>query len=438
MISYWNEESIKKMNEELYGIWLLLNIMGFFGWKKWREMRKDNNRLKEEYQKYVQSIDDFSFFLWPLWWTLFWGISIRDSGYVVDEIKKWNIVDAEDILCKIISEKIPQYKIRFSKNLIEAFYIRKELLLLALKDHEEERYHASIPVLLSCIDGIVSDVTPEQKWAFSEGVHLIIPNSIVWYEGGLPQTISLFSSVRRKTNHESIEIPYRNWIIHGHDINYYNKITAHKTLALLFALFDWVKDKQEYEKTKKIKQTPATEGKTWKDIFRDLKKYNDEKKYQEEMLSAWERRNRDQLEVIIKERWYAENTPEKLIHDNFFALQQKKYWIVAEHLSSLLMRDLTVKKYAGILRNIMKNIEFLDFQIISIDDEAPAISQIEYMVNYNMKGIPKKSRIIQRLIYENEKWTPLVRGAIWWTRKTVFRIDDLLWIESDLKLDTLL
>jgi hypothetical protein len=56
-----------------------------------------------------------------------------------------------------------------------------------------------------------------------------------------------------------------------------------------------------------------------------LKKYNDEKKYQEEMLSAWERRNRDQLEVIIKERWYAENTPEKLIHDNFFALQQKKY-----------------------------------------------------------------------------------------------------------------
>ena len=156
------------------------------------------------------------------------------------------------------------------------------------------------------------------------------------------------------------------------------------------------------------------------------------------MLSAWERRNRDQLEVIIKERWYAENTPEKLIHDNFFALQQKKYWIVAEHLSSLLMRDLTVKKYAGILRNIMKNIEFLDFQIISIDDEAPAISQIEYIVNYNMKGIPKKSRIIQRLIYENEKWTPLVRGAIWWTRKTVFRIDDLLWIESDLKLDTLL
>ena len=354
-------------------------------------MRKDNNRLKEEYQKYVQYIDDFSFFLWPLWWTLFWGISIRDSEHVVDEIKKWNIVNAEAILCKIISEKIPQYKIRFSKNLIEAFYIRKELLLLALKDHEEERYHASIPVLLSCIDGIVSDVTPEQKWAFSEGVHLIIPNSIVWYEGGLPQTISLFSSVRRKTNHESIEIPYRNWIIHGHDINYYNKITAHKTLALLFALFDWVKDKQEYEKTKKIKQTPATEGKTWKDIFRDLKKYNDEKKYQEEMLSAWERRNRDQLEVIIKERWYAENTPEKLIHDNFFALQQKKYWIVAEHLSSLLMRDLTVKKYAGILRNIMKNIEFLDFQIISIDDEAPAISQIEYIVNYNMKGIPKKA-----------------------------------------------
>lgn len=110
MISYWNEESVKKMNEELYGIWIFLNIMGFFGWKKWREMRKDNNRLKEEYQKYVQYIDDFSFFLWPLWWTLFWGISIRDSEHVVDEIKKWNIVNAEAILCKIISEKIPNIK----------------------------------------------------------------------------------------------------------------------------------------------------------------------------------------------------------------------------------------------------------------------------------------------------------------------------------------
>lgn len=58
---------------------------------------------------------------------------------------------------------IPWYKIRFSKNLLRPFYIRKNILLLALKDHEEKRYHASIPVLLLCIDGIISDVTPEQK-----------------------------------------------------------------------------------------------------------------------------------------------------------------------------------------------------------------------------------------------------------------------------------
>lgn len=93
---------------------------------------------------------------------------------------------------------------------------------------------------------------------------------------------------------------------------------------------------------------------------------------------------------------------------------------------------MTIKQYAGMLRNIMRNIEFLDFQIIAIEDEAPAVSQIEYVVSYTIENVLKKKKIIQRLIYENDEGTPLVRGASWWTRKTVFRIDDLLWIEFDL------
>lgn len=172
-----------------------------------------------------------------------------------------------------------------------------------------------------CIDGIISDVTPEQKWAFSEGSHLVIPNSIVWYQWGLPQIIRLFSSVRRKTNEERIEIPYRNWILHGHDINYYNEITAHKTLALLFAVFDWVKDKQEYQK--KTRQTPIEE-KSWKDFFWDFKKNHDEKKYQENLLSSWEKRSWTELEIIVKERRYSQNTPEKLIYDNFFSIKTEE------------------------------------------------------------------------------------------------------------------
>lgn len=429
MLSYKEEESIKKMNEQIYGMWLLLNIASFFEWKEWKKVRQDHHNLKEEYQKYIQYIDDFSSLLWPLWWTLFWSVSVPEAEQAVNEIKKWNNARAEEILCKMISKMIPWYKIRFSKNLLRPFYIRKNILLLALKDHEEKRYHASIPVLLLCIDGIISDVTPEQKWAFSEGSHLVIPNSIVWYQWGLPQIIRLFSSVRRKTNEERIEIPYRNWILHGHDINYYNEITAHKTLALLFAVFDWVKDKQEYQK--KTRQTPIEE-KSWKDFFWDFKKNHDEKKYQENLLSSWEKRSWTELEIIVKERRYSQNTPEKLIYDNFLALKLKKYWLVAQQLWSFLMNNMTIKQYAGMLRNIMRNIEFLDFQIITIEDEAPAVSQIEYVVSYTIENVLKKKKIIQRLIYENDEGTPLVRGASWWTRKTVFRIDDLLWIEFDL------
>lgn len=75
------------------------------------------------------------------------------------------------------------------------------------------------------------------------------------------------------------------------------------------------------------------------------------------------------------------------------------------------MNNMTIKQYAGMLRNIMRNIEFLDFQIITIEDEAPAVSQIEYLVSYTIENVLKKKKIIQRLIYENDEGTPLVRGA---------------------------
>ena len=58
---------------------------------------------------------------------------------------------------------------------------------------------------------------------------------------------------RKKTRQERIEIPDRNGIMHGMDLNYGNGLVAAKTWGILFAVGEWANDVQKERPGSKIK-----------------------------------------------------------------------------------------------------------------------------------------------------------------------------------------
>ena len=422
-MSYWNEPELQKMKEQMKWMKFFIRFLWLFKLVNKKELMTDLKDLKKKNEEMVNDIDEFSNLLSPLWRANFGSIKSTVLQEAIDAYRKWNIKEAEETLIEEVNTKIIRYQRRISNTNVQAFCIRKDLLFLAIKDHEEGRYHASIPVLLACVDWIVNDIVPEQKGLFAEWEHTIIPNSLTWYGWWLNKTISVLSKMRRQTSTDPLDIPYRNWILHGHDINYYNKLTGTKTIALLFATYDWARDKQDFEQEKKKE---PSEEKSLREVIKKHEEHRQNIEQQERARKKWTKRKAETIKHIIENNIFDENTPEKFIADNFQALQWKKYWIVAQQLGSMFIWEVSVKQYAGELRRKFENIDFISFTITSIKDESSAISEIEYNINYMQDDQNQMKHIKQRIVYEDKERNTSVRNIAWWTWKFVFKIDDLL------------
>ena len=123
---------------------------------------------------------------------------------------------------------------------------RYKLLSLALKDHNAERFHASVPVVLAQIDGIVFDLT--KKSFFERGrkrtKHLRAKESVVADPSGLAALADGLSDPRSATDQGPVSLAYRHGIFHGEDLGYANRRTSTKAFAALLSLAPWVEKTQ--------------------------------------------------------------------------------------------------------------------------------------------------------------------------------------------------
>src|SRR5690606_564137 len=119
------------------------------------------------------------------------------------------------------------------------FEPRMDLARKAQRDYEEGRYYACVPILLLLFDGFADDVGQENRGFFSQGVEMRDWDSITAHSRGLDVLSKLSSAKRAKTRTTPLTIPYRNGILHGHDLGFDNKIVAAKCWAALFAMRDW-------------------------------------------------------------------------------------------------------------------------------------------------------------------------------------------------------
>ncbi len=120
---------------------------------------------------------------------------------------------------------------------VRAWRPREVLANLAMTDYLAGRYHATVPVTLALMDGLVSDLAV--TGFFAEGTEMTAWDSVAGHSSGLKVLCDLFNKGRRKTTTDEIQLPYRHGILHGRDLGYANEVVAAKTWAALFAVREW-------------------------------------------------------------------------------------------------------------------------------------------------------------------------------------------------------
>ena len=149
---------------------------------------------------------------------------------------------------------------------------RKKLLELALDDHNAGRFHASVPVVLSQIDGITYDLANQTFYRKDrdKAEHLTATETIVGDPDGLATLAEIVSIDRRITSDGPINIPYRHGILHGRDIGYDNLVVSTKSFAILLALRTWA---LQVIKNEQFVEPPIDyldpEVATWDDVKRE-------------------------------------------------------------------------------------------------------------------------------------------------------------------------
>lgn len=122
----------------------------------------------------------------------------------------------------------------------DMFWRRSLLVDKALKHHVAGAYEASVPIVLSQIDGIVWDLTEGKAGFFSAGKQAaeLVDNETV---AGLPEGLVVLRQLVGQSVRETGTTGQltRHGIMHGRELGYDTRINSTKAFVLLLAVVDW-------------------------------------------------------------------------------------------------------------------------------------------------------------------------------------------------------
>src|SRR5699024_3248126 len=281
------------------------------------------------------------------------------------------------------------------------FQPRKELFKKALDDHFNERFHSSVPIFLMMIDGFVSDI--EQYGFFTDKVNLTVWDTIVGHDSNLGKIQGILNKGRRKTIEDEIDLPYRNGILHGRDLGYANSKVSAKTLGILFSLRDWADAIREGKKQKEYMENE------WKP---------------RQVIIGTDLPSRGDVES------YEKGTPERTIVEFLSFLIKSNYGKLATYITNLSRQEESISKLAGELREVFAKKQLKAFELVKIEDKAPAITEIETTLEFASEENKQilDNRVF-RLIYQDKQNTPLIRGYHNGEWKVLFNFYDIEYLE---------
>ena len=219
---------------------ILKPIFRIFGsdTKKIDESLQSPEELINKIDKMTSIPDQFNEQFSDIGWIIFDELELETAEEAIQIANNDGLEAADEFLADHISPAWVERRIIRLK-FIKGFGSRFELAQKALEDYEAGRYYACVLVILSLIDGWVSElniVDFQRLGFFADKSELVAWDSMTAHPKGLVKLKKVFSIHGLITRSEEIKIPYRHGIMHGMDLGYDNKYVAAKCWAALFAV----------------------------------------------------------------------------------------------------------------------------------------------------------------------------------------------------------
>lgn len=356
--------------------------------------------LTQQAEELATLPDKFNDYFGEHGWIIYESLSLEVAKKAIVVADSGNMDAAEQVIVDYFTPATVRFWLNQMKA-VQAFQPRFRLAQLALKDYEEERYHACIPVVLALMDGLINELNNGHGF-FSNATELEAWDSISAHKRGLVELGNIFRKGRNKTRTEQITVPYRNGILHGTDLGYDNKIVAAKTWAALFAVRDWA-IKAEGNKLEEPSPKPS---------HSILDALNQHRKAQETKLKIqdWKPRIFTNQESFLSEvpSDYDESTPERKLVEFLRLWKARNYghmagWVQpkrGDYPSAMPKR----------IREILGEVELTGFKIAQITDTAAAATDILVAIQYAFNQSQKEKNHKFRLLYLNAEGKSEVRS----------------------------
>lgn len=281
------------------------------------------------------------------------------------------------------------------------FRKRIRLAQLARDDYLQERYHACVPLILSLLDGLVTDVSKHVGF-FAENADLTAWDCIAAHESGLQALASLMTKGRNKTNEQAVSVPYRHGILHGRELAFDNRVVAAKSWAALFAARDWAVSISEGKKEPKPPEKP-----TWGELFASLHKTQEFKR----QIDEWSPRADSELEHLPHcgaPSELPEGSPERAVAEFMDNWSNGRFGPLADSL--LYFTDAPKGKKAGLAKQDFGERRPNSFRVVGVKDQAASAAQVSVSAVFDGTAGSVEIELSVRAIYQGENNDPLVRG----------------------------
>lgn len=413
--------SHKKFKRQLDGAASLVQLLRFapiFGLKSsnFRKAMDGLPELKAQFSLLSTLPDKFNGHFAKRGWICYDRMNIDLLTNCIEKADKGNLDEAENDLIIYYTS----HQLRFwigTLNNIPEFRIRKRFIDYAYEDTLNEKYYSAVPILLMVMDGIVNDID-KQKGFFAEKTDMTAWDSIAAHSSGLKVLKEAFNSSRNTTSNESIDMPYRNGILHGRDLGYDNKITTAKCWLALLAVNEWARALKEGKRNAPEPEMELSFTEELKELQKSLDAYSVVKIRSDEitkLVSAWKPRN-IQVGIDIPRgdsaEGYKEFTPEKKAVEFIECWSKQNFGAIAQQIKRWTKEEISLKTEAGKIRQVFEGKKLVSFEILNVKDCVPAISEVTMRVEFIYNNMTHKKEITLRMMYQDSKGENMVLGEV--------------------------
>jgi hypothetical protein len=351
--------------------------------------------LAKQAEELVSMPDRFNALLSDHGWIMYNLMDLTVAKSAVQKAESGDIQGAEQELIDYYSVETVRRQLGIL-SLLKAFKPRMDLVYKALKDYEEGRYHACVPVVLALTDGLVNELHKDHKGLSAESTELEAWDSIAAHTQGLGKIVKILRKGRYKTTTEQIRLPYRNGILHGTDLGYDNIIVAAKTWATLFAVGEWA-TKVERGEVNGPEEKP-------KETFQDLLKRIKENEEFNKEIEEWKPRE----SIITDVEGFPLDSPEHVLKEFLSCWFRKNYGGMTKMLPPKVF---TTKEAPARVREYYASMVLKLFEFVSIVDVALANTTIEVRMQIDEYGRTNEKVHKFIMINEDDQGNPVGRNT---------------------------